>query len=458
MDELESFCSDCDGVLCKFCSQAHQRIKAYQSHITWPVADVPPTIPTKKATIITCRTHPRECLNIYCKTCHMLVCCECLVANHQSHKLATVNDETRQNVQEEIVVLLSQSCAKLRTLVDAKEYIESVEANVLEMYDQLKKTISARYEAVFDTLRKKQKDQLEMTDDMCNSHLKGIWAEKDYVVRTSTSIQSAIDLAERNFKCGNVELLRMSTHILSRLKELNEVHWDESPTEKVEFNRPHFKFNSFNFDVGNVETSMYPRSRTTLSIGNIPTELSLATTLNVTVHQCIRDGQLHPIGFQLPSVGASVTYGATKKTLSDAHVKVNKKSWGKWEVSFTPVCGGAHELRIFVIGNEESALSHTIKVVGRPWINARVSKGPDYGEQLCKPPDITAQKSKPATDGQVDYYSCYVYNVAVEGRVRNSYYPFGRHNKMILVEWDVGGSCCTYRWGADDYYDIELLL
>ena len=48
---------------------------------------------------IICHSHPQE---VYCKTCHTHIYCECLVDHHQYHKLGTIDDKTGQVVQGEI--------------------------------------------------------------------------------------------------------------------------------------------------------------------------------------------------------------------------------------------------------------------------------------------------------------------------------------------------------------------
>ena len=424
----------------------------YQEHVIVPLSSgvkVTSNFFTKHEIKISCVSHPQELLNIYCKSCHTLVCCECLVSHHQSHKLATVKDETRQEVQEEISQLLELSSEKHREIVEAKEYISSVEAFVLERTDELKKTINATYRKVFDSLRKEQREQLGKAEAICGRNLKTIWSEKDCVDRTCTSLQSAIDFAERNFKCGNIGLLRMSTQVMSRLKELNTFEWDESQLERIEFTSSCFKSTSHNLHIGEVESLSCPRTSIRLQVETIPTELPLAKTFVVSVQQCVESGLPHPVGFQLPSIGAVVTYGATEKILSDVYISVTKKKWGHWEVSFTPVCGGVHKLRIFVTGQQQIAYNWIFKVIGRPWTNACVTKGPDFGK-----PKLTTEKSSSS-----DEQSHYRYgSITGNGRVRNSYYPFGRYPRMILVEWDFGGLCITHRWGYYNYYDIELVI
>lgn len=382
------------------------------------------------------------------------------MAHHQTHELATVNDETRQEVQGEISQLLEQSTEKHNEMELAKEYIESVEGFLLEKSEDLKKTINTTYEKVFATLKRKQMEQLTRAEAICSGGLKTLWSEKDYVDQTCIQLQSVVNLAERNLKCSNIELLQMSTQVISRLKELNAVQWDETKLERIEFTASEFKSVGNNLDVGEITTLTSTQAEIRLQIESIPSEIPLAKTLKVAVHQCIHGGLQHPVGFQLPSVSATVLYGATRKKLSDTNLHVSRKKWGQWEVSFTPICGGSNEISIFMIGHEKDALKQTIKVIGRPWTNARVTQGPDVCVSVSKlaaqqslHSEVKEKKDIISTGAPLHYQS-----VTGEGRVRNSYYPFGHLNNTIFVEWDVGGSCIAYRWGHYNCYDIEIVI
>ena len=446
-----SYCSECAGALCQFCLQAHKRIKIYQAHVVIPLdkADMSATL-TRTDTRLPCDFHPQEDLNIYCVSCYTLVCCQCLVANHQTHKLATVNDKTRQQIQREVTLLLKQSMAKQREMITAKEYIESAEGFVLERSEKLKVTINAAYMKMFKALEKMQKEHLKRAEAVCSSNLKTVWAEKDHVQQICISLQSAINFAKRNFRCGNSEFLRMSTQLLSRLKEINGVQWSESHLEKLLFTGLKFKPTNYGLNIGEIEVyAQAAKKDVPLHIENIPSEVTLGKmkTFNIAVNQS------HPVGFRLPSLSAVITYGATKKALP---LNVNVIKWGVWEVSLTPICGGEHELRIFVAGQTSATFKHIFKVIGRPWTNACVCKGPDYGERNSvevAQSDEQAGKNVPVSTAYYEYKS-----FSGNGRVRNGFYPFGHYPSMILVEWDVGGLCRAYRWGHNNCYDIQLMI
>lgn len=452
VDPPISYCSECAGALCQFCLQAHRRIKMYQAHIVIPIneADMPATKLVKNDIRLACNVHPQEELNIYCMSCYTLVCCQCLVADHQTHKLATINDKTCQEVQEKVLLLLKQSTTKQQEMVTAKEYIESVEEFLMERSEKLKGTISATYEDVFKALEKKQKEHLKIAEAICTSNLKTVWANKDHVQQLSISLQSAIDFANRNFRCGNSEFLRMSNQLLSRLKEINGIQWSESNLEQLLFTGLEFKPANHDLNVGEIKVYAQKTTKShVLYFEDILSELKLGkmTTFNVTINQS------HPVCFQLPSLTAVVTYGATKKTLQ---LGVHMKKWGVWEVSFIPICGGEHELCIFIVSQTRATLKHTFRVIGRPWTNAYICQGPDYGEHLdveIAHSDEQGRKSKPVSSTYQPYKLFYG-----NGRVRSSYYPSVHHSSMILVEWDVGGLCRPYRWGHNNCYDIQLAI
>lgn len=416
---------------------------------------------------IICHSHPQEVSNIYCKTCHTLVCCECLVDHHQCHELGTINDETRQVVQGEILHLLEQSSEIRQKMDNAREYIDSVEAFVLQRSEQFRRKITTIYKEAFDSLRRRQEQHLGRAEAICNSELKTVWAEKEHVRQVTLSLQSAINFAERNLRCGNAELLKMSTQVMSRLKELNTIQWDESELERVEFTASYFKSTSHDPIIGIIKTSNPDKPKKTnaieLQIKSIPHELPLGQTFNFEVLQYAGDGKSHPIGFRLPLIGVTITYGATNKKLSPTYININKKRWGLWEVSFIPVCGGNHEINIFMMGQESTMFKQTIKVTGRPWNNARVSKGPDYRKPYAAKSSHSIKNMQAVGSLQEEkpistHYFHDHRSIRGEGRVRNSYYPFGRYHHMILVEWDIGGSCGQYRWGNNNYYDVELVI
>ena len=456
VDPPVSYCSECTGALCQFCLQAHGRIKAYRAHIVIPLdkSDVSATV---IVTRLACSSHPQEELNIYCMSCYTLVCCQCLVADHQTHQLATVNDKTRQEVEKEVQVLLNQSTAKQQEMVTAKEYIESVEALVLEKSEKLKGTINAAYQSIFEALDQKRKEHLERAEAISSGSLKTIWADKDHVHQTCTSLRSVIGFAERSFRCGDSEFLKMSTQLITRLKETNAIHWNESHSERLVFSGLQFKAtnSAANLNVGEIVTYQAIKSDIQLCTDSIPSELPLGKmkTFNITVNR------LHPVGFRLPSLSVVITYGASKKTLPYNYINVKMKKWGLWEVSFIPVCGGGHELNVCITGQTSASVRCYFKVIGRPWIDAKVSKGPDYREFLS---DGITNPSSSHSGGKVNNvpvsasYRDYK-TFSGNGRVRNVYYPFGRYHSMILVEWDIGG-CNAYRWGHSDCYDIQLVF
>ena len=175
-----------------------------------------------------------------------------------------------------------------------------------------------------------------------------------------------------------------------------------SRVERVEFTSSCFKSSSHDIHIGELESFSCTRTGIRLQVDSIPTELPLATIFVVSVKHLELKVDCN-ILFQLLSIGAMVTYGSTNKVLSDANISVTKKKWGHWEVSFTPVCGGVHNLAIFMTNKERNTHNWTFKVIGRPWTNVCVTNGPDFREP--KPPAENSSSSDEQSEKNIRTFS-----------------------------------------------------
>ena len=126
-DPAVSYCSDCQAFLCQFCSSAHKRMKVWRNHRVLPLDSLSEEAVTAKPVVLYCSQHPDEPLKVYCKDCVSLVCCRCIVASHQGHKLASVDGKTRKEVEAELNALVRNGQQKLMQLELNLQYIQHVE-------------------------------------------------------------------------------------------------------------------------------------------------------------------------------------------------------------------------------------------------------------------------------------------------------------------------------------------
>jgi tripartite motif-containing protein 45 len=84
------FCLNCRLNLCNFCKDAHKRQKITQNHQVKTLVDIRQSTDSGGSKKILhfhqCQIHPNYELKLYCTTCHQVICNDCTVVLHRSHK------------------------------------------------------------------------------------------------------------------------------------------------------------------------------------------------------------------------------------------------------------------------------------------------------------------------------------------------------------------------------------
>ena len=104
-----SWCVECQDSLCSNCDEVHGKWKNYREHKTMPVEEsvehrqklskLEPLQSTLNLSLTAhgqkpeyCKTHTKQTLDLYCKTCSSLICRDCILKDHRNHNFVS-NDE-----------------------------------------------------------------------------------------------------------------------------------------------------------------------------------------------------------------------------------------------------------------------------------------------------------------------------------------------------------------------------
>ena len=425
-----SYCTDCLAYLCDFCQQAHKRLKKFRAHNITPVDQLSPEkVANLKTVELKCDTHPKESLNIYCRSCHLLVCSQCLIAHHLDHDLAGAGSDTRELVQKEIIDLLKSSQNTLDKFSGGLEYVKNVEDITLQRSEEIKQKVSAEYASVISSLQTECKKHLNEIEQHSNKQLKLIWSEKDYTERIATCLQTSVKFVQRALQCSDLELLRLSSQAISKLNLLSAMDWNKESVVGIANTTLHYNRILPIPELGEVSFI----SVIVMDIDSVPSTLSIGKTLCIQVRFNDPKGQ-PSLKFQLPEVSVSVKY-REELDLPPDHISVVKIKRNVSEITVKPVCGGPLVLSISFCGADPPLQSreHRINITGRPPTGARVTRGPDW-----------IHRNK---DG----------GVGCLGTIRNSFYSMGGYHNALLVDWDCGSSNHICRWGNQGFYDVQLV-
>ena len=95
-DVAVAFCSVCHSYLCSACLNIHKKLKHFRNHKVTSLECLGQEVVSKDETIfLHCHEHVEEPLKVFCKTCQLLVCCQCITESHECHKFGPINEAIR---------------------------------------------------------------------------------------------------------------------------------------------------------------------------------------------------------------------------------------------------------------------------------------------------------------------------------------------------------------------------
>ena len=103
-----TWCAECETSLCQQCNNTHKMWKAFKSHSTVPVEEFvknPKLVLSTPEKLEACKSHSKQALDLYCKTCSILICRDCTLKDHPREKhdvdfIDDVVDEEREKIKQ----------------------------------------------------------------------------------------------------------------------------------------------------------------------------------------------------------------------------------------------------------------------------------------------------------------------------------------------------------------------
>ncbi|KAJ8029002.1 E3 ubiquitin-protein ligase TRIM56 [Holothuria leucospilota] len=97
------FCSECNGLICSVCENQHERMKPFKGHnvvqlselLKSDIVDVIRTL-SKGEQEENCSSHDGEPLRFFCHRCHIAICRDCTVVEHNTgdHRVSALDEIT----------------------------------------------------------------------------------------------------------------------------------------------------------------------------------------------------------------------------------------------------------------------------------------------------------------------------------------------------------------------------
>ena len=222
-----TWCIECENCLCEFCDDAHKRIKAYKSHKTVSVEDFvtnPKLVLSTPEKPEVCKSHGKQALDLYCKTCSSLICRDCTLKNHphETHDFDFVDDVVDEEREK-----IKQATAPLKQLLErVRNGIKRIEESDKEIdieSEANRRKIRGVYGEVYKLLKQQQEEALEKVNTIKMSLKKTLAMQKENAKFMESQLVSCVEFSNDAISTNRTrQLLTYKNSIIDRVEDLTK--------------------------------------------------------------------------------------------------------------------------------------------------------------------------------------------------------------------------------------------
>jgi len=220
-----TWCIECENCLCENCNDAHQRMKTFKSHETVAVEEF---VKNPKLILCTpekpeaCKSHSKQSLDLYCKTCSSLICRDCTLKIHprETHDFDFIDevvDEEREKIKQAtapLKELLEQVRNGIKRIEDDENEIDiESEANAKKIRDT--------YSEAYKLLKEQEEEALQKVNTIKTSLKKTLGMQKETVKFMESQLVSCEEFSNDAVSTSKTRhLLRYKNFIIDRVEDL----------------------------------------------------------------------------------------------------------------------------------------------------------------------------------------------------------------------------------------------
>ena len=222
-----TWCVECENSLCKHCNDAHQTIKAFKSHKTVTVEEFvknPKLVLSTPEKPESCKSHGKQELDLYCKTCSSLICRDCTLKDHphETHDFDFIDDV----VDEEREKIKQATAALQRLLERVRNGIKRIEESDKEIdieSEANRRKIRGVYGEVYKLLKQQEEEALEKVNTIKMSLKKTLVMQKENAKFMESQLVSCVEFSNDAISTNRTrQLLTYKNSIIDRVEDLTK--------------------------------------------------------------------------------------------------------------------------------------------------------------------------------------------------------------------------------------------
>ena len=221
------WCIECENSFCLGCNDAHNRLKAFKEHVTITIEEFlknPKLVLSTPEKPEACKSHSKQALDLYCKTCSSLICRDCTLKDHprETHDFDFIDDVVDEEREK-----IKQATAPLKQLLErVKSGIKRIEESEAEIdieSEANRRKIQGVYGEVYKLLKQQEEEALHKVNTIKTSLKKTLSMQKTNVKFIENQLVSCTEFSDDAISTNRRQrLLTYKNSIIDRVEDLTK--------------------------------------------------------------------------------------------------------------------------------------------------------------------------------------------------------------------------------------------
>ena len=173
-----------------------------------------------KQDILYCQQHQNRELELYCETCEELICFQCTIQQHHTHKYNLIGEVFEKHKQE---IMSSLNPAEQQQTL-AREALEKLDDRRREITDQqaaLQAQIHKSSQQLHEIIDLREKELANKLNYITQKKLSKLASQREQIETTLAQLGSCLDKVKEKLRTGSHGVvLRMKTTLVKQVKDL----------------------------------------------------------------------------------------------------------------------------------------------------------------------------------------------------------------------------------------------
>ena len=351
--DATGYCKQCSKFFCARCVGVHNEWAPFIDHTVISLDEVARSafqLPSTKPDVtMKCSSHDKP-LEIYCETCHDLICYDCTIRIHRTHDYDLVHD-TYDKHRKIIESSLEPVRGQIVVVTEAVSTLTRREKEITHQGETVKEEIHVMIKQIIDLLLQSERKLTEDVYLAVRHKLSMLSQQKQKAKTTLGQLTDCYDFVEQGHKVGTPQqVLLAQPQMINRTNSVIKSFKPESfqPVEQADIKLVKSK------KIEEVHKSIGEVRYSSCKVRNIDCHLALMDNESTsTIVFESRDGS--PVPLPSSDISCYLTPPDNNDPIK-CRVKESTQS-GQYKVVFTPITRGLHQLHVNI---------HDINIPGSP--------------------------------------------------------------------------------------------